>query len=375
MSSSNQFSGSAIHALRDMGYTDEQARIALQASAGNVQRAVQLLLDQDVPSAPQAAPPRPAPASASAREQMELQQALAASRLDTTAAPPNPRAAAAAAAEARHGRQQGLARPAPAPAPQSRPTVPQPRPAVQQPRPAVPQPRTASSGAGEREQRVQACAARLAGRSEAVDTLILSLSKVLEHPQEERYRKVNISNRAFQERVASAPGGMEFMYAVGFEPMHGFLVLQSRDLALLWIGKSALEKARGASDYAASKERAELQHALALSNGEYEAELSKRRAAFGARVPDEPAEGLAGNSLICVHLPGERQVWRRFESCSTLEDLLNFVRSCPEAPLNGVKLSNVTMSPPAPLDLRTQLGLTLQRLEMWPTGHVRVERE
>ena len=26
--------------------------------------------------------------------------------------------------------------------------------------------------------------------------------------------------------VASAPGGMEFLYAVGFEPMHGHLVNQ-----------------------------------------------------------------------------------------------------------------------------------------------------
>jgi len=157
--------------------------------------------------------------------------------------------------------------------------------------------------------------------------------------------------------------------------MHGHLVLQSRDTALLWLGKSALEAARGRSDYQASKERGELQHALEMSSGEYEAELSRRRAEYGQRVPDEPAEGQAGNSLICFHMPADKQVWRRFESCCTLEDLLNFVRSRPEAPASGVKLSNVTMNPPVPLDLSAQLGLTLQRLEMWPTGHVRVERE
>ena len=43
---------------------------------------------------------------------------------------------------------------------------------------------------------------------------------------------------------------MEFMYAVGFEPMHGHLVLQSRDPALVWIGKSALEQLHGTSSTA-----------------------------------------------------------------------------------------------------------------------------
>eukprot|EP00965_Chrysotila_dentata_P169094 5583823-Pleurochrysis_carterae.AAC.1 len=36
----------ALHSLKQMGYTDEQAQIALQASGGDVQRAVALLLDQ-----------------------------------------------------------------------------------------------------------------------------------------------------------------------------------------------------------------------------------------------------------------------------------------------------------------------------------------
>ena len=72
---------------------------------------------------------------------------------------------------------------------------------------------------------------------------------MLQNPHEERYRKVNISNAAFQQRVASAPGGMEFMTAVGFEPMHGFLVLQNRDPALLWVGKSCLEALRESDEY------------------------------------------------------------------------------------------------------------------------------
>ena len=76
------------------------------------------------------------------------------------------------------------------------------------------------------EQRVQQCAQRLAGRAEAVDVLTTSLARILQSPHDEKFRKVNISNPKFQQYVASAPGGMEFMYAVGFEPMHGYLVNQ-----------------------------------------------------------------------------------------------------------------------------------------------------
>ena len=103
-------------------------------------------------------------------------------------------------------------------------------------RPA-PSPLAASRPAGSRsasnatavtspEQHIQACAAQLSGRALAVDTLITSLKRAIEQPNNEKYRKVNISNKAFQERVASVPGGIEFLYAVGFDPMHGHLVLQ-----------------------------------------------------------------------------------------------------------------------------------------------------
>ena len=68
------------------------------------------------------------------------------------------------------------------------------------------------------------------------------------------------------------------------------------------------------------------------------------------------------------------QVWRRFESCNTLEDLVNYARSLPGVPLgDSLRLTNVTMAPHVPLDIGRQLGLSLQDLDMWPTGHVRVE--
>eukprot|EP00965_Chrysotila_dentata_P169095 5583823-Pleurochrysis_carterae.AAC.2 len=154
-------------------------------------------------------------------EEHALQAALQASRQEAAQAQSRAAtSAAAAAAEARLARhaQRSVGTRAPTSAAAARTSTAAAAPAG----PRV----LGNAAAGSAEQRVQACAARLVGRPLAVDTLITSLSKVLDHPHEEKYRKVNISNKAFQERVASAPGGIDFMYAVGFEPVHGHLLLQ-----------------------------------------------------------------------------------------------------------------------------------------------------
>ena len=39
---------------------------------------------------------------------------------------------------------------------------------------------------------------------------------------------------------------------------------------------------------------------------------------------------------------------------------------------SSLRLSNVTMAPHRPLNLDSQIGLTLEALDMWPTAHVQV---
>ena len=48
-----------------------------------------------------------------------------------------------------------------------------------------------------------------------------------------------------------------------------------------------------------------------------------QRAAYLSRVGEEPKEGEAGTAKICFHV-GKTQTWRRFDSCSTLEERLLF---------------------------------------------------
>jgi len=100
----------------------------------------------------------------------------------------------------------------------------------------------------------------------------------------------------------------------------------------------------------------------------------ERRAAFARRVPPEPAEGSAGSTKLCVHLGGT-SVWRRFDHDCTLEDVLNFVRSLPGAPVvhdhTQLRVADVTTRPAKLFEVGEQLGLTLKSLGLWPSGQVR----
>ena len=116
--------------------------------------------------------------------------------------------------------------------------------------------------------------------------------------------------------------------AVGYEPLHGQLVLQRRDPALLWLGKAALEAGRDSPAYLGAKENQALEQALAQSTIAYEQEDATRRATYAKRVPSEPPEGGAGNVKLCMHV-GSQSHWRRFDHDCTLEDVLNYACSLP----------------------------------------------
>lgn len=50
-----------------------------------------------------------------------------------------------------------------------------------------------------------------------VDTLTKYLDNILMHSTEEKYRKIKLGNKIFQEKVAPIEGSSEFFIAAGFE--------------------------------------------------------------------------------------------------------------------------------------------------------------
>jgi len=231
--------------------------------------------------------------------------------------------------------------------------------------------------AGLRESRIQRAAGRLACTPDALDILHASLSKVVEQPLAERYRKINVSTGAFKDRVASrSTAGAELLYAVGYEPMHGFLVLQKHDVRLLRLALQELDAARSTPAYLSEKARQDGERARQAACAGDASAASMRRASFLAKVPPEPKAGSATSAcVITVRTPGGTPAGtRRFDSDHTLDDLVHYIRSLEGVPSENVTMTieNVTTRPARRLNPASEGSLSLYSLDLWPRGQVQV---
>ncbi|XP_022771479.1 UBX domain-containing protein 1-like isoform X2 [Durio zibethinus] len=81
----------------------------------------------------------------------------------------------------------------------------------------------------------------------AYQTLLIYVGNVARSPDEEKYRKIRLSNPKFQERVGNLKGGIEFLELCGFERSEGndFLVFprEKVDIELLNSADSLLKSA------------------------------------------------------------------------------------------------------------------------------------
>lgn len=229
-----------------------------------------------------------------------------------------------------------------------------------------------------REERISKACTTLAPHVDAIDILSASLTKVTNDPVNERYRKVNVTAAGpFKEKVASAPGGVELLYSVGYEPMHGHLVLQVLDASLLEHALACLASARTTEAYMTAKAHKASAKAAEEARKEKEATALVKRAEYLSRVPSEPAAENGGSvhstCVLTFTVGGERIARRKFESDNTLEDVLNYVRSLEAVPIDAaVKLDNVTTAPFRHLDPADKrcANASLYALDLWPMGTV-----
>lgn len=223
-------------------------------------------------------------------------------------------------------------------------------------------------------ERIHKAATKLAAYHTAVDILFASLSKARNNPHVERFRKVNIENSVFKASVGVAPGGTEILYACGYEPMHGHLVLQRWNQELLNEALTALAKVRESAAYRKASAIARVEAEAAARKQDEEKQVAKKRADHLARVPKEPY-GATSCVVINVKLNEEKIACRRFDSEATLRDLLHFVRSLERVsdPEASLRLENITTAPASLLNTEGNLDRSLYSLDLWPVSHVRVE--
>ncbi|KAL9327406.1 hypothetical protein ACSQ67_008051 [Phaseolus vulgaris] len=81
----------------------------------------------------------------------------------------------------------------------------------------------------------------------AFQTLLTYIGNVARNPDEEKFRKIRLSNQSFQDRVGSLKGGIEFLEICGFEKMDGgeflFLGRDKVEMAILNSAGSELDSA------------------------------------------------------------------------------------------------------------------------------------
>lgn len=81
----------------------------------------------------------------------------------------------------------------------------------------------------------------------AFQTLLTYVGNVAKNPDEEKFRKIRLTNQSFQDRVGSMRGGVEFLEVLGFEKIEGgefmFLPRDKVDMVVLNSAGSELNSA------------------------------------------------------------------------------------------------------------------------------------
>lgn len=62
------------------------------------------------------------------------------------------------------------------------------------------------------------------------ETAQIYVNNIIKNNGEEKFRKINLENKAFQSRVAEVFGGVETLEVIGYVSEGGFLVLKHYDI-------------------------------------------------------------------------------------------------------------------------------------------------
>ncbi|CAG9315848.1 unnamed protein product [Blepharisma stoltei] len=79
--------------------------------------------------------------------------------------------------------------------------------------------------------------------AQTLNTLKAYITNIVSNPEEEKFQRIRIENKAFQDRIAKVSGAIVFLKAAGFEEENGFYVLKNRNLELLQEGIRMLDDA------------------------------------------------------------------------------------------------------------------------------------
>lgn len=65
------------------------------------------------------------------------------------------------------------------------------------------------------------------------ETARIYVGNIIKNNGEEKFRKINLENKAFKTRIAECFGGVETLEVLGYQEEDGFLVMKNYDLGVL----------------------------------------------------------------------------------------------------------------------------------------------
>lgn len=386
----NSWSESDSQRLQSLGFSEVQARSALESCNGNVDQAANLLITGSLPNGHSIQASTPI----ESEEDAQLRQAMDASRIEMeqqqqSRRPPTRTAAMNKAAEAALRRHE---------APSAKKTTKQSKDTVLSatqridtatfdaaapttiPRSAavlrdyhpdvklIPKLQDKST-----EEQILRTADRLRTFPAAVDVLYKVLTTLRDDPVNPKYQRLSCQTAGYQKTIQPAVGAEDFLRAMRFYKDSQQWILQGFDAALLYLGISALEQTMATTEYIdTKKQQAFEKQVCSLLDATVTAEEHGARASHLRRCPSEPQSG----ALVTIELSAQNKIQRRFDGDDTVEDMLHWLASaCGTAIYEKVAITkewNLMDRNQKVLTVidTTKQHLTLQFVGCWPSGRL-----
>lgn len=231
-----------------------------------------------------------------------------------------------------------------------------------------------------KEEQILRCTKRLAPYPLAVDTLLRAFVFIRKDPENDKYRKIDRSSAGFKSVLEGKPGAMDLIQAMNFvarpNSMDMLLRKHEVDMALLYLGISALEEVKKSDEYISSKLSITFEKELQkVRNSKDEDQEVVRRAEFISRLASEPEAG--AGALIQIFL-GENKIMRRFDGDDILHNVINFIGGhgsiIPEKIASREWcLVDLNQYPVIPIDTENHMYKTLQFIGCWPSGKLALQ--
>jgi hypothetical protein len=232
-----------------------------------------------------------------------------------------------------------------------------------------------------KEEQILRCANRLAPHPSAVDTLLNAFTFIQNHPDNDKYRKIDPTSAGYRNTLEGVPGALDLIHAMNFVERGGgdsnrkdiVLIREKVDPALLFLGISALEKTRETKEYVERKLQIKFEKDVrGILDGRHSDEEFEiiKRADYLSKVPSEPSDG--AGALMQVNI-GSQKFSRRFDGDDVLQDVIHWMGVHASVIPNKIlsrewSLVDLNRYPLVPMDVEGNMDRTLQFIGCWPSG-------